>query len=67
MTILQILQIVAAMAGAAKDISGIVDDLRAQGHPDDAPIPQEHAAKIVAILDGARESYAQQFIDRLGA
>lgn len=50
MTILQILQLVSALAGAAKDVSDLATTLRAQGHPDDAPIPVEHQAKIAAAL-----------------
>lgn len=50
MTILQIISLIASLAGAAKDVQGVVDDLKAQGHPDDAPIPAEHAAKITAAM-----------------
>jgi hypothetical protein len=56
MTILQILQLLATLAGAAKDVTDVVSTLRAQGHADNAPIPPEHLATVTAALASVRAS-----------
>lgn len=50
MTIIQIIQLIATLAGATKDIQGIVDDLHASGHSPTAPIPEVHMERIKEIL-----------------
>jgi hypothetical protein len=50
MTILEIIQLIAALAGAAKDIQDIVDDLKKNGHPDGVPVPKEIAEAIRDLL-----------------
>ena len=51
MTPLQVIQLIAALAGAAKDVADIVTDLHAQGLiKDGEPIPVEHLARIKAVM-----------------
>ena len=50
MTILQVLQLIAALATAGKDMTELVDTLRAGGHADNVPIPAEHLVKIADVL-----------------
>jgi hypothetical protein len=66
MTILEVVQLIACLASAGKDIQAIVDDLRAKGHPDSAPIPDEHQAAIAAIVKAARPFGAHAVNDGLG-
>lgn len=50
MTILQVLQLIAALAAAGKDVTDLVTSLRAQGHADNIPIPPEHLVTIINAL-----------------
>ena len=50
MTILQVLQLIAALATASKDVTDIVTSLRASGHADNIPIPPEHLVTIINAL-----------------
>jgi hypothetical protein len=47
MPIIQIIQLIATLAGAAKDISDVVTDMHAQGLTEPSP---EHLKKISAAL-----------------
>lgn len=51
MTPLQILQLVSALAGAAKDVADVVSDLHSQGLiKDGEPIPAVHMERIKAAM-----------------
>lgn len=50
MTILQVLQLIAALAAASKDVTDLVTSLRASGHADNIPIPPQHLAAIAEAL-----------------
>lgn len=58
MGVLQLIQLLATMAGAAKDISDVVTVLQAQGHPENAPIPPEHQAKVDAAIASVKTSWS---------
>lgn len=51
MTPLQVIQLIAILAGAAKDAADIVTDLHKQGLiKDGEPIPAVHLARIKAVM-----------------
>jgi hypothetical protein len=50
MTVLQLIQLIAALAGAAKDISGVMEDIHARDLKPGDQIPAEHLAKVTAAM-----------------
>lgn len=50
MSLLALLQLAGALFEAAKNAKEIVEDLKAKGHKDNAPIPPEHEQKIRDLL-----------------
>lgn len=58
MTPLQVIQLIAILAGAAKDAADIVTDLHKQGLiKDGEPIPLEHLARIKAALPNLADEW----------
>lgn len=50
-TLLQLLGLIGAAATAIKDIADLVRDIKAEGHPDDAPLKPDHQLRLTAIID----------------
>jgi hypothetical protein len=63
MSLLQVAQLIGALAGAVKDIQAVHDDLTAKGHPQNVPIPPESAAAVQNALDTAAVIAAQKSRD----
>ena len=58
MSILEVLNLIAALDGAGKSILDVVQLLKGQGHPDNVPIPADHLAMIKAALQPVQQAVA---------
>ena len=54
-----------ALTSAASLIEKIIEDRRAAGHPDNAPLSAEHQSAIFAALKGAADSVPEEHQEAL--
>ena len=57
--------LLSALSSAAGVIEQIVNDRRAAGHPENAPLSAEHQSTIFAALKGAAESIPHEHQDAI--
>lgn len=50
MTVIQLLSLISALAGATDAVTKVIEDLRAAGHPDSKPIPAQHLATVLKAV-----------------
>lgn len=60
MNLMTAIALLSALSSAASVIESIVEDRRAAGHPDDAPLSAEHQAAVMDALKGAAESIPKE-------
>jgi hypothetical protein len=59
--------LLSALSSAAGVIEKIVEDRKAAGHPENAPLSAEHQAAVTGALKGAAESMPQEHQDAMSA
>ena len=57
--------LLSALSSAASVIEKIVQDRKAEGHPNDAPLSAEHQAAVMSALKDAAESIPQEHQDAM--
>ena len=67
MTLATAIALLSALSSASEVILKIIDERRAAGHPDNAPLSAEHQSAIFSALKNAAESIPAEHQDALQA